>query len=85
MDLHFMHVTLEVVNTDNSILSDPRPSGAMASVIRQVIKDNLGNKYHKNSKSSYFVIKEIGDGANGDNKIVSENMVSHIYPRIICV
>ena len=85
MDLHFMHVTLEVVNTDNSILSDPRPSGAMASVIRQVIKDNLGNKYHNNSKLSYFVIKEIGDGANDDNEVVNENMVSHIYPRMICV
>ena len=49
-----------VVNTDNSIPSDPGPSGAMASVIRQVIKDNPG-----------------------DNEVVSENMVSHIYPRII--
>ena len=81
-----MHVTLEVVNTDNSILSDPRPSGAMASVIRQVIKDNPRNRYH--NKSSYFVIKEIGDGANGDNgdnEVISENMVSYIYLRIICV
>ena len=83
MDLHFMHVTLEVVNTDNSILSDPRPSGAMASVIRQVIKDNPRNRYH--NKLSYFVIKEIGDGANDDNEVVNENMVSHIYPRMICV
>ena len=64
-----------VVNTDNSIPSDPGPSGAIASVIRQVIKDNLRNKYHNNSKSSYFVIKEIGDGASGDNGDVSENMV----------
>ena len=71
-----------VVNTDNSIPSDPGPSGAMASVIRQLIKDNLRNRYHNNSKSSYFVIKEINDGASG---VVSENMVSHIYPRIICV
>ena len=46
-----------VVDTDNSIPSDPGPSGPMASVIRQVIKDNLMNKYH--NKSSYFVIKEI--------------------------
>ena len=52
---------------------------------RQVIKDNLRNKYHNNSKSSYFVIKEIGDGANGDNGVVSENMVLHIYPRMICM
>ena len=74
-----------VVNTDNSIPSDPGPSGAMASVIRQVIKDNLRNKYHNNSKSSYFVIKEIDDGASGDNGVVSENMVSHIYPRMICM
>ena len=38
-----------VVNTDNSIPSDPEPSGAMASVIiiRKIIKDNLRNKYHK--------------------------------------
>ena len=67
-----------VVNTDNSIPSDPGPSGAMASVIRQVIKDNLGNKHHNNSKLSYFVIKEIGDGANGANEVVNENMVSHL-------
>ena len=47
-------------------------------------EDNLRNKYHNNSKSSYFVIKEIGDGANGDNGVVCENMVSHIFPRMIC-
>ena len=30
-------------------------------------------------------IKEIGDG-DGDNEVVvSENMVSHIYPRMICM
>ena len=43
-----------VVNTDNSIPSDPGPSGAMASVIRQVIKDNPRNKYHNNSKLSNY-------------------------------
>ena len=48
----------------------------MASVIRQVIKDNPRNRYH--NKSSYFVIKEIGDGANGANEVVNENMVSHL-------
>ena len=62
-----------VVDTDNSITSDPGTSSARASVIRQVLKDNLGNKYHNNSKSSYFVDTEIRDGDN-NKEVVIENI-----------
>ena len=50
-----------VVNTDNSIPSDPEPSGAMASVIiiRQIIKDNLRKKYHKNSIQVILLLKKL--------------------------
>ena len=62
-----------VVDTDNSIPSDPGTSSARALVIRQVIKDNLGNKYHNNSKSSYFVDTDIRDGDN-NKEVVIENI-----------
>ena len=44
-----------VVDTDNSIPSDPGTSSARASVIRQVIKDNLGNKCRNPCKAKFYL------------------------------
>ena len=71
-----------VVDTDNYIPSDPGTSSARASVIREVVKDNLGNKFHNNSKSSYFVDTEIRDGDNNKEVVIEEQEEKQKMPRL---